>query len=70
FIKYYPKVERDKCVLCGACIASCPNKVIRIENKRVLFEYSGCISCFCCQEACPNSAIKVKKSLFAKLAGL
>jgi len=74
-IKYYPCVERDNCILCAACIESCPNKAIRMNPAParrgwVKFDYSKCIACFCCQEACPASAIKVKKSFFTKLLGL
>lgn len=69
-IKFYPCVERDNCIGCAACIEACPNKVISIKNKRIVFDYAKCIACFCCQEACPASAIKIKKSWFAKLIGL
>ncbi|MDD5167078.1 MAG: DUF362 domain-containing protein [Candidatus Omnitrophica bacterium] len=70
FVKFYPYVKQENCILCSACIQCCPNKVISMKNKRIVFDYSKCISCFCCQEACPASAIKVKKSLIAKLIGL
>lgn len=69
-IKYYPCVKQDNCIKCAACIKSCPKKVIRLKNNKIVFDYSGCIACFCCQESCPASAIKVRKSLFAKLIGL
>lgn len=69
-IKYYPCVERDNCVSCAACIDACPNKIISMNNKRIVFDYSKCIACFCCQEACPASAIKIKRSYLARLIGL
>lgn len=70
FIRFYPVVQQNNCILCSACIQACPNKIISIKNKRIIFDYSGCIACFCCQEACPASAIKVKKSILAKMMGL
>jgi uncharacterized protein (DUF362 family)/NAD-dependent dihydropyrimidine dehydrogenase PreA subunit len=70
FVKFYPYVKYDSCISCAACIQCCPNKVITMKNKRIVFDYPRCISCFCCQEACPASAIKIKKSILAKLIGL
>lgn len=70
FIRFYPKVDYNNCILCSACVEACPNKIISIKSNRISIDYSGCISCFCCQEACPNSAIKVKKSVLAKMVGL
>lgn len=69
-IRFYPEVLRNNCTLCGACVQVCPQKVIKIENRRVVINYSGCISCFCCQETCPSSAIKIKRSILAQLLGL
>jgi uncharacterized protein (DUF362 family)/Pyruvate/2-oxoacid:ferredoxin oxidoreductase delta subunit len=69
FIKYYPYADPDNCTRCGYCIQACPNKVISIKNKRLVFKYSRCISCFCCQEACPHAAIKIKRNILAKMAG-
>lgn len=69
-IRFYPKVEHKNCILCLACIESCPNKIMGVKSNRIIIDYSKCISCFCCQEVCPNSAIKIKKSMFAKMLGL
>lgn len=69
-IRFYPKVDYNKCILCEACIKACPKKVISMKLNKIAIDYSGCISCFCCQEACPSAAIKVKKSIVARLAGL
>ncbi len=65
-IRFLPKVEYNNCVLCGACVEVCPQKIMRIKDNRIVIDYSNCISCFCCQETCPNAAIKVKKSILAK----
>ena len=70
FIKHYPCVDKTKCIQCSACVEACPNGVITMSKKGIIFNYSKCISCFCCQEFCPASAIRVKKSLFAKMLGL
>lgn len=70
FLRFYPKVIRRNCIVCGRCVSSCPQKVIHIKNNKVCINLRKCISCFCCQEACPVSAIKVNKSLLARIPGL
>lgn len=70
FIKYYPYVEHNNCIQCGACIDACPPKIISMKNNHIIIDYSNCIACFCCQEACAYSAIRVRKSFFTKILGL
>lgn len=62
-LKSFPKVDKEKCVGCAKCAESCPQKIIKIKNKKAVFPRKGCISCFCCQEMCPAKAISVKKAL-------
>lgn len=69
-IRYYPRINKDKCSRCGACIKVCPEKIIRLGPKGPVFNYQKCIACFCCQEACPNAAISIQKSFLAKCIGL
>ncbi|MCM8763057.1 MAG: DUF362 domain-containing protein [Candidatus Omnitrophica bacterium] len=69
-LKFYPYLKRENCIMCSACIKTCPAKAISIKKGRIIFNYSKCIACFCCQEVCPAGAIKIKKSLVAKLATL
>lgn len=60
----YPFVMAEQCVGCGECAASCPQKIIRIVDKKAKINpKDGCISCFCCQEMCPREAIRAKKRL-------
>ncbi|MCM8780309.1 MAG: DUF362 domain-containing protein [Candidatus Omnitrophica bacterium] len=70
FIRFYPKLIQQNCILCQACVKSCPEKTIRLKDGHIVIDYSRCLSCFCCQEVCPTSAIRIKKSLFAKILGL
>ncbi|HEX3015162.1 MAG TPA: NADH-quinone oxidoreductase subunit I [Desulfobacteria bacterium] len=77
----YPEVKPDlpprtrssmalnvpKCIACGICQTSCPNKVITISsqknenNKKVLTGYTmntgRCLFCGLCTEACPTKAL-------------
>lgn len=59
----------EKCIACGLCATTCPNKVITLastkdaQNKRVLESYTMnvgyCLFCGLCTEACPTDALKV-----------
>jgi len=70
FIKYYPHPLHKVCIKCGACIKTCPKKVISMKRGRIAIDYRGCISCFCCQEICPVAALEIRRSFVARLAGL
>lgn len=69
-IRFYPKVDYNRCSRCGTCIKACPVKVISMRNNRIAIDYKKCIACFCCQEACPDAAMKIKRSIVAKMVGL
>lgn len=69
-IRYRPHWLDDKCIRCGACIKACPKNAVKLQDGRIVCEYSECIACFCCQEVCPQAAVEVKKSLLAKVVGL
>ena len=62
-LRSYPHVDRSKCVGCGKCAESCPQKIIKITDKKAGMPRKNCISCFCCQEMCPVHAISVKRGL-------
>ena len=62
-LRSYPSVDRSKCVGCGKCAESCPQKIISVENGKAGMPRKNCISCFCCQEMCPVHAISVKRGL-------
>ncbi|MEO0117829.1 MAG: DUF362 domain-containing protein [candidate division WOR-3 bacterium] len=53
------KIDKDLCKLCLECVKICPNKALKLEDKKIKYNKSLCISCFCCYEACPYSAIKI-----------
>lgn len=60
----------EKCISCGICVDSCPNRVIKLEyskdeqGKKTLQNYSMnlgyCLFCGFCVEFCPKSAINFK----------
>lgn len=56
-----PVVDERKCIGCGKCAESCPQHVIKIENKVAKIDLKDCIRCFCCHEMCPEHIIKIKR---------
>jgi len=63
-LKPVPHILRERCVGCGKCAESCPQKIIRVqEGKAGIADRGACISCFCCQEMCPAHAIVVRRRL-------
>jgi uncharacterized protein (DUF362 family)/Pyruvate/2-oxoacid:ferredoxin oxidoreductase delta subunit len=59
----------ERCILCGVCVRGCPPEVIRIEGRKLLFDYDRCIRCFCCRELCPEKALAVRKGILLKIFG-
>jgi electron transport complex protein RnfB len=73
------KVDREKCVGCGACAEACPKKMIRLVpyDQKVMPTCSskdkgavvmkvcdaGCIGCMKCQRECEAGAITVTDNL-------
>lgn len=58
-----PRVDREKCVGCGRCGESCPQKIITLAEGKAVIDTRRCISCFCCQEMCPVKAITAKRGV-------
>ena len=73
------RVDRSKCVGCGACADVCPKSIIKLlpASQKVLPVCSnkdkggvvmkmcdvGCIGCMRCQRECPAGAVTVTESL-------
>ena len=73
------RINRDKCVGCGACDDVCPNNIISMVNKKNLVFVAcksmekgaktrktcenGCIGCMKCQKTCKFEAIKVENNV-------
>lgn len=64
FLAPKPKMKKTACIGCGCCRDICPQKTIKIVNKKAIIDYNKCIKCFCCHEMCPVKAIDVKRSVF------
>ena len=73
------KVDRAKCVGCGACVDACPKSIVKLlpESQKVMpvcgnmdkgaqvtkICQVGCIGCMRCQRECPADAIVVENNL-------
>lgn len=51
--------DKDKCVLCGACVKICPEKAIKIENNNLTTDPSKCNHCRQCEIYCIQGARQV-----------
>jgi len=52
-----PKIDEDKCTLCGKCAEICQFKAIIVIGETVLPFPELCHSCGGCMEVCPEKAI-------------
>lgn len=71
FLDKRPVINAEKCVGCGVCVESCPQKPKAVafpKGKKVpRYNYRLCIKCFCCQEMCPRHAISAQTPRLARL---
>ncbi len=49
----------DNCVGCGECVKVCPEKAIKLKNKKVVRDSARCVVCGKCASACPNRATEL-----------
>lgn len=48
------------CQGCGACVKTCPQKAVRLENGLVSVDHDLCRGCGACVSACPGQALKAE----------
>lgn len=54
-------VDRNNCVACGCCVATCPLDAIRIyKGSFAVIDEEICVGCGKCAKVCPASVIRVE----------
>lgn len=53
------EVDQDKCIMCGACIATCPTDMVRDKRGAIKISWVACIGCGHCMAICPRGAISL-----------
>lgn len=51
------KVDKKKCLGCGACASMCPVNAISMKGGKAEIDPKKCIKCGTCMQICPVSAI-------------
>lgn len=66
-------IKIGRCVKCGACVASCPSKVLNMENAAEMpYPTRECVSCQMCYYQCPRAEFphyQIKEFIFGKTQG-
>ena len=54
------RIDSQKCIHCGVCVAVCPQDALTMsaEDARLVFDRNKCILCELCVPVCPVKAIK------------
>lgn len=51
-------VISDECIVCGACIESCPVDAISEGDPKYSIDANACTDCAACVDTCPVGAIE------------
>lgn len=52
-----PKINKDECVGCGACIEACAHKAIEMADDKAQLVGGKCKDAWACVDVCPTGAI-------------
>ncbi len=52
------KIDKEKCIGCGTCVAICPVGAISLDaDGKAVIDKEKCINCGACKATCPVDAI-------------
>ena len=54
------RLDREKCIGCGACLLVCPHAVLSLTHGKVdIADRDACMECGACAKNCPAAALYV-----------
>ena len=53
------RIDRQKCDLCGTCVAVCPVDCMKLSETRLDIDHQICTVCELCVRVCPLRALDV-----------
>ena len=51
------RIDRTSCLLCGACVGTCPAAALTVHVTFVQWDPERCTHCGWCVKACPTASI-------------
>lgn len=58
---YLAVIDKEKCNLCGECVAPCPFNAISLEQEYAVVNPELCTGCGVCRPFCSEEAFELKK---------
>ncbi len=59
---FLPRIDEEKCKLCGECVDVCPADVLAVEGQAtVVVAPQDCLGCESCISVCPEDAVTVEE---------
>ncbi|MFO7916708.1 MAG: 4Fe-4S binding protein [Anaerolineae bacterium] len=52
-----PKIDKERCTLCGDCVEKCPQGAVHICSGELIIDEESCEYCGECEDICPMGAI-------------
>jgi len=56
------EIRENACVVCGACVKSCPFGAISLEENTAVIDETKCVLCGACVDSCKFDAIVLRKT--------
>lgn len=58
--KKFAKVDKSRCVACGACVKACPKGAIGVHKGcYAAVDEEKCVGCGKCAKTCPASCVTI-----------